>query len=174
LSLLNSSSRTKGIAAEAGPKERVEAALQRQDSITVAVFDRAVAAPHASHYLLTLRAIVTPKLTADWQFDRLIVHPTHSSTRAGSNPSLARLPQAVAKDLLVRDDWGCCGFGGDGAMLHSELKASAIAAEVGEVRRKDADGYASCNRAREIGMTQTTGHEYQHVLEVLDAVSVGA
>jgi hypothetical protein len=174
LSLLNAGSRTKGIAGVAGPKVRVEAALQRQDSITVAVFDRAVAAPDASHCLLTPRADVTPKLTVDWQFDRSIVYPTYSSSRAGSNPSLALRSQAVAKDFLVPHDWGCCGFGGDGAMLYSELNASAIVAEVGEVRREDADEYVSCNRTYEIGMTRATGHEYRQVLEVLDAMSVGA
>jgi D-lactate dehydrogenase len=30
------------------------------------------------------------------------------------------------------------------------------------------DSYASCNRTCELGLTRATGHEYQHVLEVVD------
>jgi D-lactate dehydrogenase len=58
-------------------------------------------------------------------------------------------------------------------MLHPELTASATAAEAAEVDRGHADGYVSCNRTCEIGMTRATGHDYQHVLEILDALSVG-
>jgi len=53
-------------------------------------------------------------------------------------------------------------------MLHPELTASATARESAEVGAGDFDAYASCNRTCEIGMTRATGHEYQHILELLD------
>ena len=117
----------------------------------------------AEHLLPELE--VTPTLRD------LVVHPTCSSTRAGSNGNLMRIAGAVADTASVPDDWGCCAFAGDRGMLHPELTASATAREAAAVNAHDYDGYASCNRTCEIGMTRATGHEYQHILELLDAAS---
>ncbi len=114
---------------------------------------------------------VLPALEVAAPLERIVVHPTCSSTRAGSNPQLLRLAAAVASEVTVPDDWGCCGFAGDRGMLHPELTASATAREAREVASDDFDAYVSCNRTCEIGMTRATGHPYQHVLEVLDARS---
>jgi D-lactate dehydrogenase len=103
--------------------------------------------------------------------ESIAVHPTCSSTRAGSNPNLQVLADAVASDVTVPTDWGCCAFAGDRGMLHPELTASATEGESVEVQAGEFDAYVSCNRTCEIGMTRATGHAYQHVLEVLDAVS---
>jgi D-lactate dehydrogenase len=121
---------------------------------------------------------ILPRLSVapDARLDRLVVHPTCSSTRAGSNDNLMMLSRAVATVAVVPDDWGCCAFAGDRGMLHPELTASATARETAAVAAVDSsdapyDAHASCNRTCEIGMTRATGHEYQHVLELLDAVA---
>jgi len=48
-----------------GPKTSLEGlvvvALQRADAVSTSVFDRVVAAPDASHYLMTPSAVVTPR-----------------------------------------------------------------------------------------------------------------
>jgi D-lactate dehydrogenase len=103
----------------------------------------------------------------------LVVHPTCSSTRAGSNGNLMLVAGAVAETATVPDDWGCCAFAGDRGMLHPELTASATRLEAAAVGAEGYDAYASCNRTCEIGMTRATGHRYQHVLELLDAASKG-
>nr|WP_233189256.1 FAD-binding and (Fe-S)-binding domain-containing protein [Subtercola sp. Z020] len=121
---------------------------------------------------------ILPQLSVapDARLERLVVHPTCSSTRAGSNDNLLTLSRAVARVAVVPDDWGCCAFAGDRGMLHPELTASATAREAAEVvaaaeSAEPADAHASCNRTCEIGMTRATGHAYQHVLELLDAVA---
>lgn len=76
--------------------------------------------------------------------------------------------------VTIPDDWTCCGFAGDRGTLHPELTASAIQHESDEIQTSDFDAYVSCNRTCEIGMTRTTGHPYQHVLEVLDKLSSAA
>lgn len=43
--------------------ERIRAALPRDGAVSVRAFDRVLAAPDASHYLLTPRAVVTPATT---------------------------------------------------------------------------------------------------------------
>ncbi len=111
---------------------------------------------------------ILPHLEVQSKVGSVVLHPTCSSTRAGSNPNLATLAGAVATEYTIPDDWGCCAFAGDRGMLHPELTASATAGESAEVRAGEFDAYASCNRTCEIGMTRATGHEYQHILELLD------
>lgn len=115
---------------------------------------------------------ILPRLSVAERLGSVVVHPTCSSTRAGSNPNLAVLAAAVADETVVPDAWGCCGFAGDRGMLHPELTASATASEAAEVAERGFDAYASCNRTCELGMTRATGHQYQHILELLDRVAL--
>ena len=79
-----------------------------------------------------------------------------------------RLAAAVAVNPVVPDSWGCCGFAGDRGMLHPELTASATAAEAADVAFAGSAVHASLNRTCELGMTRATGHEYRHILQLLD------
>jgi D-lactate dehydrogenase len=110
-------------------------------------------------------------LEIDATLASVVVHPTCSSTRTGSNGNLAMLASAVAGTATVPDDWGCCAFAGDRGMLHPELTASATSREAAEVGASEYDAYVSCNRTCEIGMTRATGNPYRHILEVLDAAA---
>ncbi|WP_278236677.1 FAD-binding and (Fe-S)-binding domain-containing protein [Isoptericola sp. AK164] len=111
---------------------------------------------------------VLPRLDIDddRRVDSVTVHPTCSSTRAGLDGDLRVLASAVARDVHVPVDWGCCGFAGDRGMLHPELTAAATAAEAAEVSRLAGAEHASCNRACEIGMSRATGRSYRHLLEI--------
>ncbi len=77
---------------------------------------------------------VLPLLPEGERLASLSLHPTCSSTRLGSNAALATIGAAVAEEVHLPVDWGCCGFAGDRGMLHPELTASATAAEAVEVR----------------------------------------
>ncbi|MHA7263533.1 FAD-binding and (Fe-S)-binding domain-containing protein [Arthrobacter sp. TMN-37] len=103
--------------------------------------------------------------------DSLALHPTCSSTRLGLNPALEAVARAVAAEVSVPENWGCCAFAGDRGMLHPELTASATARQAAEIVELDAGAHASCNRTCELGMTRATGEQYQHVLELLAEVS---
>jgi len=109
-----------------------------------------------------------PDLSGAARLGRLVVHPTCSSTRMGLDPALEKVAAAVADEVRVPDDWGCCAFAGDRGMLHPELTASATAREAASVATLDGDAHASCNRTCELGMTRATGEEYRHVLELLE------
>lgn len=97
----------------------------------------------------------------------LSLHPTCSSTRMGLNPALSRVAAAVADEVVISEDWGCCAFAGDRGMLRPELTASATAREARSVNARPFDAYVSVNRTCEMGMTRATGHEYRHILELL-------
>ncbi|MHA7292537.1 FAD-binding and (Fe-S)-binding domain-containing protein [Arthrobacter sp. HLT1-21] len=110
---------------------------------------------------------VLPLLGVVGQLDSLALHPTCSSTRLGLNPALEAVANAVAVEVLIPENWGCCAFAGDRGMLHPELTASATHRQAADVATFDASAHASCNRTCELGMTRATGEDYRHVLELL-------
>ena len=114
------------------------------------------------------RVIVAAKLSS------VVVHPTCSSTRSGSNENLMSIARAFADEAIVPDAWGCCGFAGDRGMLHPELTKSATVAEADEIASlfdKNVDAFVSCNRTCEICMSRATCEKFVHVLETLDALA---
>ncbi|MBD5784805.1 FAD-binding oxidoreductase [Cellulosimicrobium terreum] len=110
----------------------------------------------------------------------VVVHPTCASVHLGTVDDLRAVAAAAAERVEVPASWGCCGFAGDRGMLHPELTAGATHAEAGEVARLGGsldgggfDAYVSSNRTCETGMSRATGHDYVHVLEVLEAATRG-
>ncbi len=99
--------------------------------------------------------------------DSVVVHPTCSMERVGGTPALLEVAHALANEVIVPLDWGCCAFAGDRGLLHPELTASATRREAEEIRGTQGSAYVSSNRTCEIGMTRATGRTYRHVLEVL-------
>ncbi|RIQ30265.1 FAD-binding oxidoreductase [Jiangella rhizosphaerae] len=119
-----------------------------------------------------VRSSVLPRLApvADARkLDRVVLHPTCASVHLGDLDDLAALGAAVAREAVVPSNWGCCGFAGDRGLLHPELTRAATEPEAATVAALgEADGYASCNRTCELGMTRATGKPYRHVLELLE------
>ncbi len=110
---------------------------------------------------------VLPALTVSRTLASVAVHPTCSSTQLGSTEDMLAICRAIADEVAVPLDAGCCAFAGDRGMLHPELTASATAREAAEVLERDHDAYVSTNRTCEIGMTRATGKPYRHALELL-------
>ena len=111
---------------------------------------------------------VLPRLPAGVRRDSLVLHPTCSSVRLGLDGALGKIAAAAADQVVIPDDWGCCAFAGDRGMLHPELTASATAPEAAGVEAAASVAHASLNRTCELGMTRATGHDYRHILQVLD------
>ncbi len=114
---------------------------------------------------------VLPNLTVSKPFRSLAVHPTCSSIHLGITGALEKVAQAVATEVVLPKEWGCCAYAGDRGMLHPELTASATAAEAAEIKSGQYDAYASLNRTCEQGMTEATGRAYWHVLQHLEVVT---
>lgn len=111
---------------------------------------------------------ILPLLPAGQKVQSLALHPTCSSTRMGLNPALQSVAEAVAQEVRVPENWGCCAFAGDRGMLHPELTESATKEQAAEVKNFGASAHASCNRTCELGMTRATEESYEHVLELLE------
>jgi D-lactate dehydrogenase len=109
-----------------------------------------------------------PSLTVTTPIESVALHPTCSSTHLGINEKLKAIATAISPDAVVPVAWGCCAFAGDRGLLHPELTASATAAEAAEVCSREYTEYASVNRTCELGMSRATGHDYRHLLELLE------
>lgn len=115
---------------------------------------------------------ILPKLRIGRRLPSLALHPTCSSVRLGLDAVIARIAGAVADQVTIPDGWQCCGFAGDRGLLHPELTASATHAEAQSVAAAaDYTAHASVNRTCELGMSRATGHDYAHLLELLDKVT---
>jgi len=115
---------------------------------------------------------VLPRLPRGSRLPSVTLHPTCSSTRLGLASALSAVAAAIADEVVIPDDWNCCGFAGDRGMLHPELTAAATAREADEVRATASSAHASLNRTCELGLTRATGKTYLHILELLDEVTV--
>lgn len=60
---------------------------------------------------------VVPVLGGYTKRDSLAIHPTCSSTQLGLNADLVTVAEAVAEQVHVPVDSGCCAFAGDRGML---------------------------------------------------------
>ncbi|GAB47326.1 FAD-binding and (Fe-S)-binding domain-containing protein [Mobilicoccus pelagius] len=110
---------------------------------------------------------VLPRLTVRRTVRSAVLHPTCSDRHVDDIPALRAIAEAVADEVVVPVESGCCGFAGDRGMLHPELTAGATAREAEEVDHRTYDLYLSSNRTCELGMSRATGHTYHHVLEAL-------
>jgi D-lactate dehydrogenase len=113
----------------------------------------------ARHVLPTLGDY--PKLAS------ITLHQTCSATLLGLGSSLMTVAAAVAEQVNLPLNNGCCAFAGDRGLLHPELTAAATGPEAAEVAVLDAVAHASCNRTCELGLTRATGRVYRHLLEWL-------
>jgi D-lactate dehydrogenase len=96
------------------------------------------------------------------------LHPTCSTTAMGINGSLTNLAKAIADEVFIPENWGCCAFAGDRGMTFPELTASATLEQANEIKAREDSFHISANRTCEIGMSKATGKKYRHILEVLE------
>jgi len=113
---------------------------------------------------------ILPKLSIE-KVKSITVHPTCSTTALGINGSLNNLAKALADEVFIPENWGCCAFAGDRGLTFPELTASATLLQATEIKMRDDAFYISANRACEIGMSKATGKSYRHVIEVLEEVT---
>jgi D-lactate dehydrogenase len=115
-----------------------------------------------------VRDRILPALQVTRPVSSIALHPTCSTVALGTSAAMTAVAQFVSDDVVVPLDWGCCAFAGDRGLLHPELTASATAAEAAAVDEREFEAYASANRTCEIGMSRATGHQYVHILDVLE------
>lgn len=112
---------------------------------------------------------VLPRLAVTAPVGSAVLHPTCSAAHLGRpGAALAEVAAALAEEVVVPDDAGCCGFAGDRGMLHEELTAAATRAEAEEVAGRGFAAYLSASRMCEVGMAHATGEPYESVIVALE------
>ncbi len=108
-----------------------------------------------------------PLLPVASPLEKVVLHPTCSAEKLAVTGDLIAIAQHIATDVVVPQEWNCCGFAGDRGMLFPELTASATASMVKQLEGVNPSHYASSNKTCEIAMTRATGHEYANILELV-------
>jgi len=84
------------------------------------------------------------------------------------NGAMNDIAAAFADEVYLPTDWGCCAYAGDRGLLHPELTASATKREAAEITAREFSAHVSANRTCELGMSEATGRDYRHILELLE------
>ena len=103
--------------------------------------------------------------------EQLVVHPTCSSAKLDESAGLLAVANALAVEVVVPPNWGCCAFAGDRGLLHPELTQSATAAEAKFVQSVGAKFHISNNRTCEMAMSAAVGAPYISALQLLYELS---
>ena len=167
-------------AAEAKQRELEQWLLKVTNNGAIAVFS------DTSPCSLTLRGKLDPRLTiydsVDFLHDKVLpklkitplsepvaLHITCSASQLGQVDKLQRLLSACSNKVIVPEGISCCGFAGDKGFVLPELNASALSGlkqQVGACSQG-----VSTSRTCEIGLSQHSGIEYQHLVYLLDRCS---
>jgi D-lactate dehydrogenase len=111
---------------------------------------------------------ILPRLAPRKRTGSVVVHPVCSSVKMDTARKLVALARALAEEVVVPIDAGCCGFAGDRGFLFPELTASATRAEAAEACAVPHDAYCSSNLTCELAMTRATGKPYRSFWHLLD------
>ena len=98
------------------------------------------------------------------KYKKIVLHPTCSGEKTGSNKFMVRIAHAIAEEVVIPSDWKCCGFAGDRGLLVPELTKNATMLESAEIVDMDAV-FVSNNQPCQIGMTGGSGKDYISILK---------
>ncbi|WP_445767631.1 FAD-binding and (Fe-S)-binding domain-containing protein [Rheinheimera sp.] len=112
---------------------------------------------------------VLPKLKITPLSEPVALHITCSASQLGQAEKLKALLSACSKQVVVPQGISCCGFAGDKGFALPQLNASALS-ELKQQVSGCLQG-VSTSRTCEIGLSQHSGIEYQHLVYLLDKQS---
>lgn len=100
------------------------------------------------------------------------VHVTCSMRRMGLAGVIVSLAQLCAREVVVPEEVGCCGFAGDRGFTHPEVNAYALRKLRPVVERAGVRVGYSNSRTCEIGLTAHAGVPYVSIVYLVDACTV--
>jgi len=113
---------------------------------------------------------LVPRLEFKPLDEKITVHATCSATKMGLDKELEKLALMCARELVVPDQVGCCGWAGDRGFTHPELNQSALRHLKNQLPAEVKHGYSS-SRTCEIGLTSQSGIPYRSIFYLVDQVS---
>jgi D-lactate dehydrogenase len=98
---------------------------------------------------------------------KVAIHSTCSSIKMGLDQQLFRLAGLCAKEVVVPDEVGCCGWAGDRGFTVPELNASALKMLKSQLPPDVKAGF-STSRTCEIGLSLHSGISYKSIVYLVD------
>ena len=98
------------------------------------------------------------------------VHSTCSNSKMGLEQQLIKLAGMCAKEVVVPDEVGCCGWAGDRGFTYPELNGSALRSLRSQISPEIKNGY-STSRTCEIGLSLHSGISYRSIVYLVDQVT---
>ena len=89
------------------------------------------------------------------------IHPTCSTEKMDQTPKLKALADKCIENVILSENWGCCGFAGDKGLNTPELNRSATKYVRDEFKNLNS-GY-STSRTCEIGMMTHSNIDYKSI-----------
>jgi D-lactate dehydrogenase len=98
---------------------------------------------------------------------KVAIHSTCSTTKMLLDQQLTRLAGMCAREVVVPDEVGCCGWAGDRGFTVPELNASALKMLKSQLSPEAKAGY-STSRTCEIGLSLHSGITYKSIVYLVD------
>ena len=95
------------------------------------------------------------------------IHHSCSNMKMALEHKLLAVAQACARNVVVPDRVGCCGFAGDRGFTHPELNQAALQELKPAVSKNCTAGY-STSRTCEIGLSRHSGLYYKSIVYLVD------
>ena len=103
--------------------------------------------------------------------ETVTVHTTCSSQKLGLAPKLLAVARACAREVVVPEKVGCCGFAGDRGFTYPELNRVALAELRPAVEEGGATSGYSNSRTCEIGLSLHSGIRYRSIMHLVERCS---
>jgi D-lactate dehydrogenase len=103
--------------------------------------------------------------------ETITVHSTCSLTKMGLVSKLLTVARACARDVVVPEKVGCCGFAGDRGFTFPELNAQALTELRPAVMKGGATSGYSNSRTCEIGLSLHSGIQYRSIMYLVERCS---
>ncbi|MEE4178134.1 MAG: FAD-binding and (Fe-S)-binding domain-containing protein [Bacteroides sp.] len=113
---------------------------------------------------------LVPRLRFHPKDARITVHATCSTTKMGLDKDLVKLAKMCAREVVVPDQVGCCGWAGDRGFTHPELNQAALRHLKDQLPEDVRQGY-STSRTCEIGLSSQAGIPYHSIFYLIDEVT---
>lgn len=87
-------------------------------------------------------------------------------------PAMLEIAHQCAKDVVLPENWGCCGASGDRGFIFPELSESATREESHEITSQKFDGCYSLARTCEIVMQDHMKQPYESIAYLVDETAI--
>jgi D-lactate dehydrogenase len=101
---------------------------------------------------------------------RVVLHPTCSNIKDGSDEILMSLAHKCAETVVQPASGACCGFAGDRGLHFPELTENAAHTEALNVKALAGERHYSTSRMCEIGMSEATKRDYHSIVFLVHEV----